>query len=115
MTIKDGKITKIEGGPEAKWLDKSMKKMLAAGDENANHLAEFLIELNPNAEVTCYKRSLMDDERQLGGFNIGWGRETHFGGTFDSKFHVDGYIINATVVLDNIIIIQNGVFTIGTI
>ncbi len=110
MTIKDGKITKIEGGTEAKWLDKAMKKHLNEGDENANHWAEFLIGLNPNCHLTR-QGSLLEDERQLGAINIGWGRDTHFGGTFESSFHGDGHLINATVTLDGVKYIDNGKLT----
>ena len=107
ITVKDGKLIKIEGGPEANWLDKAMKKSLSEGDENANHWAEFLIGLNPNANLTR-QGSLLEDERQLCGINIGWGRDTHFGGKFESKFHGDGHLIDATVTLDGIKYIDNG-------
>jgi leucyl aminopeptidase (aminopeptidase T) len=108
MTVKKGNITKIEGGPEAKWVDKSMKKALASGDQNANHWAEFLIGLNPNALINCYGGSLLEDERQLGALSIGWGRDAHLGGTFPAKFHGDGMVRDVTIILDGITIMEDG-------
>lgn len=111
MTVKDGKFTKIEGGVEAAWLDRSLKKALATGDENANHWAEFLMGLNPNAQVNCYGGSLLEDERHLGAISVGWGRDAHLGGRFNALFHGDGIALNPTLTLDGTAIMNNGIPT----
>jgi leucyl aminopeptidase (aminopeptidase T) len=108
LTLKDGNFTKIEGGPEARWLDKRMKKVLHSGDENANHWAEFLIGLNPAAQIICQGGGLLEDERLLGTVSIGWGRDTHQGGTVYSDFHGDGMVLDVTIMLDDVTIIENG-------
>jgi len=113
ITVKDGSFDKIEGGPEAAWLDKSIKKALAAGDENANHWAEFLLGMHPNALIAGYEQQtetalLFEDERRLGAVNIGWGADGHLGGKFRGKYHGDGMIKNVTVTLDGITIIKEG-------
>jgi leucyl aminopeptidase (aminopeptidase T) len=106
LSIKDGQITKVEGdGPEAVWLDRAMKKQLVAGDKNANHWAEFVIGLNPSAQVCG---SVLEDERHLGAVSIGWGRDTHLGGTFDSLSHGDASLVNPTITIDNVTIIEDG-------
>ena len=114
MTIKEGKIFDIKGGTEANWLQKRMKKALTSGDENANHWAEFLIGLNPGAHVTSNRKSTMgthlprEEERRLGNVSIGWGRDTHLGGTFPAKFHGDGIVTDITMELDDVTIIEEG-------
>ena len=112
LTIKRGEVVKIEGGPEAEWVDMAMKKALVAGDRNANHWAEFLIGLNPNAQITGYGgtvfASVFEDERRLGAVSIGWGRDDHLGGQFGGEFHVDAMVKNVTITLDDITVIRDG-------
>lgn len=111
MTVEDGRITKIDGGPEATWLDRSMKRAISAGDENADRFAEFDIGLNPAAQVTFYDGKLLEDERNLGGVNIGWGRNVHLGGPFGGQFHGDGIAMDVTMKLDGVTLMKNGVPT----
>ena len=106
LSIKDGKITGIGGdGPEAVWLNKVMKKQLDAGDKNATHWAEFVIGLNPRAQVCG---SVIEDERHLGAVSVGWGRDTHLGGTFEGTYHGDATLLNPTIAIDNIVIMKDG-------
>ena len=113
VTVKDGKFTRIEGGPEAAWLDKSIKKALAAGDENANHWAEFFLGMHPNARMAGYPRMgdqslFFEDELVLGAMNIGWGADVHLRGKFSGKYHSDGLVRDVTVTLDEVPIIEDG-------
>jgi leucyl aminopeptidase (aminopeptidase T) len=111
ITVKDGILTKIEGGAEAEWVEKSIKRALASGDRNANRFVEFDMGLNPNARVSFYGGKLREDELHLGGVNIGWGRDAHLGGTFEGVFHGDGIVMDVTISLDDVTVIKNGMPT----
>ena len=111
MTVKKGEITKIEGGPEAKMIDTGIKRALNASDTNANKLSELMFGLNPNAEITYFNNCLIEDDRRLGGINIGWGRNIHLGGIYKGNYHEDGTVRDITLDLDGITLLKNGIPT----
>jgi leucyl aminopeptidase (aminopeptidase T) len=114
ITVKAGKVTNIEGGAEARSLDKLMKKALAQGDENANQLAEFMLGLNPNAWAHYGPdddETLIEGDRAMGAVDFGFGRNVQIGGELSGDFHWDGQMWDTSLVLDDVAMIENGIPT----
>ncbi|MFW9777854.1 MAG: aminopeptidase [Candidatus Heimdallarchaeota archaeon] len=81
------------------------RKILSAGDENSFRVCE--VGCGTNAKAT-YIGDLIEDERVAGSGHIGFGGNTHFGGTIQSTTHIDSSTRNPTISLDGDPIIKNG-------
>lgn len=53
---------------------------------------------------------ILEDEKVYGTVHIAFGTNTSFGGTNKAECHMDGIILNPTLYLDNILVIDKGVF-----
>jgi leucyl aminopeptidase (aminopeptidase T) len=103
VTVEKGWVKKIEGGGEAEeWI-----KNIEQADKNAKRFAEFAMGLNPNA--AAQSGFLAEDEKHAGLTLVGLGGDTHLGGKVESKLHLDGTMLDATVELDGKLIVENGV------
>ncbi len=101
--VKDGFITSMTGGSQAKRL---YEDLLAKGDPNCFNVAELGIGLNPN----CYFCGFMlEDEGVRGSCHIGIGTSITLGGTVKAKSHYDLIMTKATVDVDGRIIMKDGV------
>ncbi|MEM7819516.1 MAG: aminopeptidase [Candidatus Aenigmatarchaeota archaeon] len=103
ITIKDGKITKIEGHYEAKKLN----EILLKSDENSKTLCEFSLGLNEKARLIG---NVLNDEKALGTCHIAFGDNINIGGKNRSNVHLDGVIKKPTIMFDDEIIMKNGIF-----
>lgn len=102
LTIRDGYIIKVEGGAQAmKW--KHMAEEL--NDPEAYNVCEIGIGVNPKAKVSGEP---LEDERIFGSAHIGIGTDLNFGGNILSKWHVDANMLNATLTIDDTLILDNG-------
>jgi len=101
LTVKNGRITDIQGGREAEKL----RQMLDAADENARCIAEVGLGTNPRA---TYVGNLVEDERVRGSGHIGLGRNVQFGGTIESKVHIDATMRKPSIYLDGEAIVSKG-------
>ncbi len=100
-TIKDGLITDISGGVEAKKL----AALLASKNEPmAYNLSEFAIGLNPKAILTGLPPQ---DRGVYGTSHIGFGSNFNWGGTIRVKTHFDFIILAPKVELDGVTILEN--------
>ncbi|MFC1734169.1 aminopeptidase [candidate division KSB1 bacterium] len=97
-TIKDGYITRIEGGEQAKMLEDNLK---SHGDRNCFHHAEFGIGLNPNARLTGV---MLEDEGVIGTVHLGIGTSFTLGGEIVAPLHYDLLIWNTTIEIDGKIV-----------
>lgn len=104
ITIKQGKAVKIEGGKAAAELRSAMQ----AVGEGAFLVAELGIGTNPQAIVDS---DILESEKVLGTCHIAFGNNAHFGGVIDVPFHTDGLILKPTVLVDNKVLLQDGVLT----
>lgn len=88
IKIEQGNITSIEGGKEAKELEKTLdwasKKSKYPG--SVRRIGEFGIGLNPNAKIIG---STLVDEKTLGTAHIGIGSNYWFGGDIYAILHID--------------------------
>jgi len=88
ITIEEGSATSIEGGKEAKILEKALK--LAADKAKypalVNRVCEFGIGINPNAKIIG---ATIIDEKALGTAHIAIGSNYWFGGDIYTIVHLD--------------------------
>lgn len=102
ITIKDGYAEKFSGKSEAKQLQKMLDK---AGKEG-RAIAEFGIGTNYKAKITGH---ILEDEKVLGTVHIAFGNNLSMGGVIDVPIHIDGLIKKPTVLVDDVVIMENGV------
>jgi hypothetical protein len=105
LTIKDGRITTIEGGADAHFLRNYLETY---GDENAYICpAEASVGINSKALVRGVQR---EDKNILGTMHFGLGTNVDVGGTIHSNIHMDGVILEPTLYVDGEMRIQHGKF-----
>jgi aminopeptidase len=105
LHVKDGYCVGVEGGPAAaEWKQAAD----ALDDPTAYNVAEY--------GVGCHPRALfphgmpMEDERLYGGFHLGFGSSSAFGGKVQSKWHIDASCTKATVSLNGELFLEDGVY-----
>lgn len=104
LTLEHGRITKIEGGSEARILETWLKSF---NDPKMFQLAHYAYGFNPGARLTG---DILEDERVFGGVEMGFGTQrAKFEGTIGSASgHTDGIVLNPTVILDGTAIETEG-------
>jgi len=102
LTLEDGTVTEIAGGPEA---DKLRQIVDDAGGHPRN-LAEFAIGTNPDARLIG---NLAEDKKQSGTVHFAIGDDTSLGGERQSEIHFDGLVRGPTVTLDGETVVEDGV------
>lgn len=104
FTVKDGKVFKIEGKAEAEKLRRFLD---ANGDENSFNLAEFAFGTNPSARLTADSQ---ESKRKLGTIHFAIGDNRTLGGHTYSKTHLDGLLLEPSVWIDGMMVLDNGKF-----
>lgn len=104
--VKDGKVVEIDGGFQAKALEKNMK----AGDMNASNFGETAIGFNPGALPNT--GVMLENERSAGVLMVGLGRNTHVLGKVESNFHFDATFLHGSLILDGRKVIEDMAFKI---
>ncbi|WP_312647315.1 aminopeptidase [Aminipila sp.] len=105
LTIKDSKIVKLEGGPEAAEYEKFLKSF---NDEGMLKMAHIAYGFNPGAKLTG---NVVEDERVWGCTEWGIGYVSPIDAApdgQDAKSHTDGICLNSTVWLDDKLIMKEG-------
>ena len=103
LTVKDGRVTDIDGGPEARILKDYLEEY---GDENAYMCpAEASVGVNAKAVVRGIQR---EDKNIMGTLHFGLGTNVDVGGSIKSKIHMDGVILHPTLYVDGVKRIDNG-------
>jgi len=108
LTVRDGRITAIDGGADAKTL----RDYLATyGDDNATQFpTEASIGINRQARVTGIQR---EDKNIFGSMHFGLGTNIDVGGTVRSNLHMDGVMLAPTVTVDGEVRIRDGEFLVS--
>jgi len=101
MIVKNGIVTRIYGGEEAKIFSKIIKSMGVTG----RNISEFGMGTNNNGRLTG---NLKGDEKILGTAHIAFGENKSFGGKFDLPFHFNAVFRNPTVTIDGKTILYRG-------
>lgn len=105
VTVKNGFAYSIEGEQDAALL----KSLLDPIGKNAFNIAEFGIGTNDKARLTG---NVLEDEKVLGTVHIALGNNKGFGGGVDVPIHLDGMILDPTVMVDDSVIMEKGVLTV---
>jgi 2,5-dihydroxypyridine 5,6-dioxygenase len=107
LHIKDGHVVEVEGGAAAR----EWKRM---GDELEDPgvfaIAEYGFGCHPRARTPVGWP--VEDERIYGGFHLGIGTNTAFGGTNQTKWHIDASCLRATAWLDGQLLAEDGEYRI---
>jgi len=100
LTIKDGNITDIKGGDEAKELENTLKwaSSVAKNPGNVRRICELGIGLNPKAQLIG---AMIVDDKTLGTAHIGIGSNYWFGGNIYAIIHLDQVFKNPTIYFDD--------------
>lgn len=101
LTVEKGLVTKIEGGRSAMKL----QQLVEESDEGARNIAEFAIGTNPKARLVG---NMAEDKKLLGSVHIAIGDSHVIGGTVESNLHLDGLLLNPTVLIDGDCVIDEG-------
>jgi len=102
LTFESGRLSKVEGGAEARELESFVRDL---DDEGAYRIGELGIGTNPRARVTG---KILEDEKALGTVHLALGRNTDFGGLNESRIHEDFVVLNATLWLDDLSVLEAG-------
>ncbi|TMC60440.1 MAG: hypothetical protein E6J26_01800 [Chloroflexi bacterium] len=100
MTVKDGAITDIKGGAEARTLERWLKGF--------NHSEMFRIahcSYGFNPGITRITGRIVEDERVMGSMEYGVGRTA-----MGAPSHTDGIVLNPSVYADGVPIEKEGVY-----
>lgn len=99
--VENGYATKIEGGKQAKLLQKTLDKY----GKLARNIAEFGIGTNDKAKLSGI---ILEDEKVMGTIHIALGDNKSMGGNVDVPIHLDGIVKKPTVFFDNKMIMKKG-------
>jgi len=102
LTVKNGLIEKAEG----KKADILMALFENTGKINSKMLAEVGVGLN---EKACIRGHMLEDEGCAGTAHFGFGSNVTIGGTNDVPIHIDHVIRQATITVDEKVLVKNGV------
>lgn len=102
MTVRDGYVTRIFGGEEAE----KARKLIHPFGKYGKNIAEIGIGTNPNAKITGMT---LEDEKVLGTVHVALGNNLSFDGKVAAHCHMDGIVLNPTLVIDGKKIVENGV------
>jgi leucyl aminopeptidase (aminopeptidase T) len=97
LTLESGRVTRVEGGGEAKRFE---KWLAAFNDPNMYRLAHYSLGFNPG--VTKASGRIVEDERVFGCIEMGIGSQGAqiMGKTWKAAAHTDGIVLNPTIILD---------------
>ena len=107
VTVKDGMITAIDGGKEAKILSDDLA---SKNDPNVYNIAEIGVGLNPECK---FNGSMLEDEGVFGSVHIGIGSSLTLGGNVIASCHYDLIMTGVTLVVDGQTVIKDGEVLVG--
>jgi leucyl aminopeptidase (aminopeptidase T) len=101
VTIKNGWAQKFEGTDAAK-----LESLLRKGDDNAFNVGELGVGTNAKARLTG---AVLEDEKVLGTVHIALGDNSSYpGGHSKSNIHMDGILLEPTVKVDGVLLLEKG-------
>jgi leucyl aminopeptidase (aminopeptidase T) len=101
LFFEQGRVTKVEGGAGADYLDKAFKQHGAP----ARVIAELGIGTNPMARL---QGNIITDEKVFGTIHVAVGRSDFIGGKNVATTHIDGVVGKPTLAIDGEILIFEG-------
>lgn len=101
LEVKGGRVRRIEGGREAERLRSILERA-----PNGDNIAELGIGTNDRASLNG---NILVEEKALGTIHIGLGDNSHLGGTVEAGVHLDGIVLDPTVLIDGRTLLDGGV------
>jgi leucyl aminopeptidase (aminopeptidase T) len=108
LTVKDGRVTEIDGGREAQQLAAIIRDNEQKPDgEGCRVVCELGIGTNPNARL---QGNVLTDEKVMGTVHIAIGHNAlaSYGGQNRAPIHLDGVIGGPTLIVDGDTLIRDG-------
>jgi leucyl aminopeptidase (aminopeptidase T) len=100
-TVRDGLVTSVDGGPDARRL-----RALIDGVEGATNIAELGIGLNPLARLGPH---ITEAKKRLGTAHMAIGDNAGgYGGVVECPLHLDGLILDVSVAVDGADVVRDG-------
>lgn len=103
LTVREGSITEVEGGIDARNLDTLWKQQK---DPSAYNIAQLAIGLNPS--IRALNGLIVNDHGAWGTVHFGIGTSTNLGGEVKAKGHIDGIMLRPTLSIDGVPVIEDG-------
>ena len=101
MVFEKGRVTQIEGGAGAEYLEKA----IAQHGESTHIIAELGIGTNPQARL---QGNIITDEKVFGTIHVAIGRNDFLGGKNIAPIHIDGVVSQPTLWVDGKMLLDNG-------
>ncbi len=102
--IKHGKVVEVDGGKEAPHFRNIVENV-----PNGDHLAEWMIGINPKARVILDEDvSHIEAHRHAGALHTAIGNSKTLGGNVYANVHLDNYIIEPTITFDGTLLVDKG-------
>lgn len=101
LFVEDGYVTEIEGGSDAETL----RALLADKGKSARNIAEFAIGTNRDSRLIG---NLAEDKKKRGTIHFAIGDNVSLGGSVQSDLHLDGVVLNPTVIVDGKTVVEKG-------
>jgi leucyl aminopeptidase (aminopeptidase T) len=100
LTVSAGHIVEAVGGLGPAYLER-----LKAHGEAGTNLAELGVGTNDRAELTG---NVLEDEKILGTVHVAFGASAAIGGTVSVPIHLDVVVLDATLVVDGVVVLEAG-------
>ena len=101
LQVKKGKVVDVEDHP----LKKELESLFDRFHAPARNIAEFGVGTNPSARVSGV---ILEDEKVLGTIHVAVGDNASMGGVVHVPLHLDGIMLQPTVLLDNKVWMEKG-------
>lgn len=102
--IKKGRVVEVDGGKEAAHFRNIVENV-----PNGDHLAEWMIGLNPKARILLDEDvTHVEAHRHAGALHTAIGNSKVLGGTVYANVHLDNYIIEPTMTFDGTLLVDKG-------
>jgi leucyl aminopeptidase (aminopeptidase T) len=106
LTLRGGRLVAGEGGLAPEYFER-----LAAHGEQGTNLAELGVGTNDRAILTG---NVLEDEKILGTVHIAFGASAGIGGNVSVPIHLDSVVLEATLDVDGVRILDAGQFVLPT-
>jgi leucyl aminopeptidase (aminopeptidase T) len=102
LSVEDGHVVSAVGGLGPEWL-----RLLEVHGERGRNLAELGVGTNDRAQLTGL---VLEDEKILGTVHVAFGASAGIGGTVAVPIHLDVVVLDASLVVDDEPVLEDGQF-----
>lgn len=103
LEVHAGRIERVTGGAQAQQLNEILSRKDPGG---RNFAAEFALGTNPACRLIPKSREV---KKKLGQAHVALGDNRSLGGTVDSAIHLDIILLKPTVIVDDEVVLDDGV------